>query len=592
MCNMLFMILLSVKSFSQPVTTVINYSYSTLNSNCNVFASPVVEDGFVHQTNFGFPFLTDNSIALQNAPINFTSFKGTGYRIPFNFKIGYSYQISVNGKSTTKPGLLQPSIALSISTTDGGTNSSTTCTGPETLSTAILFNYVQGAFGSTYAWINNLISTNPLTQNYGYLLVAGVPSTTNNTSAFGTTYIRVIQIVEIPPPCTLQPPPTGLTATTTNNSAIVSWNQSQGAESYIAEYKEVNSQTWIDLPNQTFNPLSNTRYPENLQNGTTYDWRVKATCSAGSGNWAQSQFTTSTCNTPTNLVASNITPNSADVSWSPVSGATSYNITCKKAITHDIIFQNVNTTTTTYSITGLEQFTMYDFEVNTICPSGVSSLAWFSFTTSGTCPNVSNLNTSSITCNSVILSWTHPPSPAFGFAYIDYKESSSGTWIAAPGFPIYTPYTLTGLSANTTYDWRVRSQCWGQAGNYLQSQFTTAPGACRISPSTKSYNSNDVNISDKQYENRSKVTEVEEGTKFSVFPTPAGNTINVLLNTQNKEKIKIEIINVAGNTIFSNIVLPGTKTLQINVRSYINGLYLLKVSAGNYNKIEKIIIQH
>jgi hypothetical protein len=85
--------------------------------------------------------------------------------------------------------------------------------------------------------------------------------------------------------------PSGLRSTAVgNNTATVSWNKVPNATSYTLGYKLSTSPTWTTLTAQadSFKVLSS------LNQGSTYDWRVLATCSKGDGNTVTAQFTTTT----------------------------------------------------------------------------------------------------------------------------------------------------------------------------------------------------------------------------------------------------------------------------------------------------------
>lgn len=94
------------------------------------------------------------------------------------------------------------------------------------------------------------------------------------------------------------------------------------------------------------------------------------------------------------------------------------------------------------------------------------------------CGDPTGLNTTAITTNSATVNWS---SVASAVSYdVDYKAASSGTWIAAATNTTSLSVNLSGLSASTLYDWRVRADCSGGSGNYVQAQFTTTAtgGAC------------------------------------------------------------------------------------------------------------------
>jgi trimeric autotransporter adhesin len=88
-----------------------------------------------------------------------------------------------------------------------------------------------------------------------------------------------------------------------------------------------------------------------------------------------------------------------------------------------------------------------------------------------TCGTVSGLNASSVTTSSATISWSSL-SGALNYD-VDYKLNSSGTWINAATATTSLSVNLSGLSAGSLYDYRVRANCSGATGAYAQSQFTT-----------------------------------------------------------------------------------------------------------------------
>lgn len=84
--------------------------------------------------------------------------------------------------------------------------------------------------------------------------------------------------------------PTGLASSSiTNTSATVSWAAVSGANNYSVDYKTTASTNWTNAATAT---TAASVGLSGLTLGTTYDWRVRANCTAGSGNYAQAQFTT------------------------------------------------------------------------------------------------------------------------------------------------------------------------------------------------------------------------------------------------------------------------------------------------------------
>ena len=84
--------------------------------------------------------------------------------------------------------------------------------------------------------------------------------------------------------------PGGLNTTAiSTNSATVNWGVVATANSYDVDYKAASSGTWIIAATNTTSLSVNLT---GLSSSTLYDWRVRADCSGGSGNYVASQFTT------------------------------------------------------------------------------------------------------------------------------------------------------------------------------------------------------------------------------------------------------------------------------------------------------------
>jgi hypothetical protein len=106
-----------------------------------------------------------------------------------------------------------------------------------------------------------------------------------------------------------------------------------------------------------------------LLSGTTYNWRVKANCSAGYSGTAT--FTTLTgggggCNPPATLTNVSVGPGSAIINWSAVSGASSYTLQIKYA--NSSTWYTLGTVgVTQVTITGLQPSTSYHWRVKANC---------------------------------------------------------------------------------------------------------------------------------------------------------------------------------------------------------------------------------
>ncbi len=105
----------------------------------------------------------------------------------------------------------------------------------------------------------------------------------------------------------------------------------------------------------------------------------------------------------------------------------------------------------------------------------------FTLTAAGACNAPSGLATSGITSSTATVSWS-AVSGAISYD-VDYKLTSTSTWTNAATGTTSISVNLSGLTASTTYDWQVRTNCSSGSSAYSAAQFTTATtgGGCQSS---------------------------------------------------------------------------------------------------------------
>jgi len=176
-------------------------------------------------------------------------------------------------------------------------------------------------------------------------------------------------------PSAPQPPaaPAGLTATAGNAQVSLSWTASSGATSYRIKQSTTSGGPYSNIATNT---TSLTYTNTGLVNGTTYYYVVSAVNTNGeSANSSQVSATPiagSVPATPTGLTA---TAGNARVAlnWSASSGATSYRM--KRSTTSGGPYSNIatNTTSLTYTNTGLTNGTTYYYVVSAVNTNGESA---------------------------------------------------------------------------------------------------------------------------------------------------------------------------------------------------------------------------
>src|SRR5688572_22121352 len=100
-----------------------------------------------------------------------------------------------------------------------------------------------------------------------------------------------------------------------------------------------------------------------------------------------------------------------------------------------------------------------------------------SYGVSAQCSAPTGLSTLSITATAGTATWA-PVSGATSYN-VEYKPASSSSWVPFGFGTTGLQWTLSGLEANTSYDWRVKANCTSGISSYAQTQFTTgAVGSC------------------------------------------------------------------------------------------------------------------
>jgi hypothetical protein len=167
---------------------------------------------------------------------------------------------------------------------------------------------------------------------------------------------------------------------------------------------------------------------------------------------------TETLAAPTNLTASSVTSNSAAFSWT--SNAASFEI--------KVGDQTYTSSVSSYALGNLSPNTTYSWSVKAV--KGDISSEWAAgpgfVTLEGTSPPAppTGLTVSSITTTGAVISWT---SDATSFDI----EVGSNTYTATTN-----SYTLTGLTANTAYNWKVRAKKNSATSDWATNSFTTSSG--------------------------------------------------------------------------------------------------------------------
>lgn len=559
-------------------SVIISYEYASLGSNCNVFASPVTHEGYMHKTNIGFPNYVSNpfdAIFLETAIHTSSEHKVEQYSIAYNFKVGYSYTIRVYGMATI--GAYAPLIGLSLSQTDGGTNSSTTCNGPQNFPVANTVNYAKATLGGSWAWSNNIINNVTMDDNYSYLLVAAFPS----VGMTGTQNVRVrkIQIIESEPPFTLSTPTIPVTCGSSRTETFTVYN------------------------------------PNNVANITGYTWNLGANSGwMYNGNAAPSSFTTSTSSIQLSATC-------ATSSLSNVSVTVYVNNQANTTLTSTVNYSTGLPSSFQFNGAGyactqsptVVNYSLYNEPCNSTVtwsasPSGMVTLSSVGNTVDVT-PVTNATGTVTLTANitnSCNVSGTFNKTinlansgclclPGATGLYDGPGNYGSGTrklyWTPQSGvssylvFYRYGPTFQTGgyASGTSPYDF------YNQPGQTFQwwvqgvcSDGFTAPSA----PETF--------VMPRAIFDDGGTMEIDPtGYKLTIYPNPASKLLNVSFGANANGKATVVVTNVLGTTV-KNLSLGVQKGLNlhgIDVSGLAQGIYFLTITRDGKAVSRKILIQ-
>ena len=450
-----------------------------------------------------------------------------------------------------------------------------------------------------------------------------------------------------PEPCDA---PTGLTVSNiTENSADVSW--SGIADTYEIRLNGEATETVTTTSKQLIG------LPDNF----TITVEVRAICGDQQSEWVSTTFTTlavtdpdpepEPCDAPTNLTVSNITENSADVSWNGT--ATTYELRLNGGEAETL-------TTTSKQLIGLPDNFTITVEVRAICGEQTSEWTSTTFTTLPViepCDAPTALSASNITETTAEITWTGS-AEAYEFKLNGGAAETLTT----------TSKALTGLTPNTAYTVEVRAICGEQTSEWVSTSFTTLEeqvvivlGEVTTSPATNIGNTSatlngalvsagesenytlgfalatvaDFTLEDAGVQNitatlngstfTATVNDLVEGQTYfykayitneagtaygavetftlsglndaiangltaTIYPNPANTQATLQINGLNQDA-KIVISDIQGRILSQEEISASTTTYTINLNNMASGVYYIRIITDNVVSTQKLIVE-
>ncbi len=371
--------------------------------------------------------------------------------------------------------------------------------------------------------------------------------------------------------------PTGLTSSAIgDNTATVSWAAVTNAISYAVDYKTNSATTWTSFSTAQ---AGTSAVLTGLTQGTLYNWRVRATCAAGSGNFVSANFTTTApfvCNAPSGLNATAITSSAATLNWGAVTGAASYAVDYKLNTAATWTSAATATTATSVTISGLTASSLYDYRVSTNCgTNGASGFSTAQFTSAApfVCNAPSGLNATAITSSAATLNWGAVTGAA-SYA-VDYKLNTAATWTSAATATTATSVTISGLTASSLYDYRVSTNCGTNgASGFTAAQFTTTA----VSVCANSFEPNETLATAATITNGStNSAAITSSTDIDYFKITTTATSNITYSLVGPSGVDFDmtIYNSAGTQIGSGATTSSIETVSLTNQAA--GTYYIKV---------------
>ena len=390
--------------------------------------------------------------------------------------------------------------------------------------------------------------------------------------------------------------PTGLaTSAIGNNTATVSWTAVANALSYAIDYKLNTTTTWTSFSTAQTATSANLT---GLTQGSLYDWRVKATCAAGSGNSVAAQFTTTapfTCNAPSGLTASSITSSGATVGWTAVSGAASYAVEYKLSTVTTWTSAATATTATSVAIGGLTASSLYDYRVSTNCgANGTSGFAAAQFTTAAAgCQSVYDVTSNGTTGGAASIPFntniTGLISPSGDIDNYQFVITTGGTIILTLG-ALPADYDLKLLnSAGTQLAISSNSRTNSETINYTAAAGTYYAQVYPFKNNSNATSCYTLKVALGTAARSDEIVSVNSGKKgVTVFPNPAKDKLNINISGY-PGAAEISIFSGTSQKVITH--RTGQNNSVLDISKLTRGVYLVKIITANGEVLNQKIIK-
>lgn len=230
------------------------------------------------------------------------------------------------------------------------------------------------------------------------------------------------------------------------NFVVHSWAQVTGVTGYAVRWREAGTTIW-----NSFTTCCSGYYNYSVVYGRSYEWQVATRCGPTTSDYSSSRYFTMSCPVPFNLNETTTT-GMAQLNWS-YQGNVTYTVQWR--LQGSANWTSAQATFSPLSTTGLAPNQAYEWRMQTNCSDGSSGAFTTprSFTTICKLPSFYYIFTTGAT--STWFGWNNLPGVEYS---IRYRPSGSTTWTTVSSLTA-SPYNLTGLTNNTSYEWQIQTVC-------------------------------------------------------------------------------------------------------------------------------------
>jgi phosphodiesterase/alkaline phosphatase D-like protein len=410
-----------------------------------------------------------------------------------------------------------------------------------------------------------------------------------NESAFSNEVSIVLESADSTPPVISGVTGSGITAI----AATISWTTNEASDTQI-DY----GLTTAYGSSTTLNSSLVTSHSQSLTSltaSTTYYYRVRSSDAAGNLATAGPYFFTTAAPSDTTpptisgVGSSSITASGATIGWTTNENSNSqidYGTTTSYG--SSTILNSSLVTSHSQSLTGLTANTLYYYRVRSRDAAGnLAMLGGFSFTTlpDTTPPTISGVYRSNVTSTTATINWT---TNELSDTQVDFGTTSSYENSTTPNSSLVMSHsqTLTGLTPNTLYYYRVRSK---DAANNLSTlggfTLTTAAEADTAPPTISGVNSTGIGSTTATiawFTNEAADSQVEYGTTAGYGSTTTLNTTMAVSHSEALTNLTPNMLyyyRVKSRDAAGNLAISGSATFTT---AYVSaGPVISMVNIGN-----------